>query len=71
MSHRKTEVRPGDEISIRWGVAEVKGTVAEVYGPSEDRRVLILLTPELSGVVSEPTTVSRHYEDVQPTKQAS
>lgn len=71
MASTRTDLRPGDEISIPWGLTRVKGSVEEVYGPPKDRRVLVLLTPEVSGVVSEPTTVSVHREDVERAKHAS
>lgn len=71
MTSSPNKLRPGDEISIPWGLTRVKGIVEEVYGPAKDRRVLVLLTPEVSGVVSEPTTVSVHHEDVERVKQAS
>lgn len=55
----KEELQYGDLVAFLWGAAEVHGTVAEVYGPKEDRRVVIALDPEISGyVVDEPTTVA-------------
>ena len=43
---------------LRSADREVRGTVHEVYGYDDDLRVVVLLTPELSGyVVDEPTTV--------------
>ncbi len=49
----------GATVVIPWGIDEVRGTVAEVYGPEHDRRVVVALTPELSSyVVDERTTVS-------------
>lgn len=54
-----TELRYDDEVMIRWGFTEVRGRVAEVYGPQALRRVVVALEPELSSyVVAEPTTVS-------------
>lgn len=59
------ELRYGDLVAFRWGMAEVHGTVAEVYGPEGRRRVVIALDPEVSGhVVDEPTTVALSVEDV-------
>ncbi len=49
----------GDTVVIPWGVDEVHGTVAEVYGNSPRVQVVVALTPELSSyVVDEPTTVT-------------
>lgn len=49
----------GATVVIPWGIDEVRGTVAEVYGPENDRRLVVALTPELSSyVVDEQTTVS-------------
>ena len=49
----------GEEVEVPWGFDfTVRGTVHEVYGYDDDLRVVVLLTPELSGyVVDEPTTV--------------
>lgn len=48
----------GDRVTIPWGIGQVSGTVAEVYGRVGDRQVVVALTPELSGfVVDPPTTV--------------
>ncbi len=49
----------GATVVIPWGIDEVRGTVAEVYGPEHDRRVVVALSPELSSyVVDELTTVT-------------
>ncbi len=49
----------GDTVTIPWGLDEVFGTVAELYGPDGSRRVVVALSPELSSyVVDEPTTVT-------------
>jgi hypothetical protein len=59
--------RIGDLVLIPWGLDEVRGIVAEVYGPALDRRVVVALTPELSSwVVDEPTTVAMPAEVVRP-----
>jgi hypothetical protein len=56
----------GEEVIIPWGLTEVHGRVAEVYGPPADRRVLVALEPMLSShVVDEPTTVSLPIRDVR------
>lgn len=41
------------------------GTVHEVYGPAGHRHVVIMLTPQISEVVDEPTTVALPLEDVK------
>lgn len=59
------ELRYGELVAFRWGAAEVYGTVAEVYGPANRRRVVIALDPDISGyVVDEPTTVALSVDDV-------
>lgn len=64
-------LKVGDAVVIPWGIAEVRGTVAEVYGPANDRRVVVALTPEMSGfVVDEPTTVSYPVDWVHPAVTA-
>jgi hypothetical protein len=51
--------KPGDAVVIPWGVDEVKGTVAEIYGAGAMLRVVVALRPEESGfVVDEPTTAT-------------
>lgn len=51
---------------IQWGFTEVRGRVAEVYGPPALRRVVVALEPQLSSyVVAEPTTVSLPIADVR------
>lgn len=49
----------GEVVEIPWGGGvSIPGLVREVYGPEESRRVVVLLTREVSGyVVDEPTTV--------------
>lgn len=59
------ELRYGDLVMFKRGLLEVHGTVAELYGPKESRRVVIALTPEISGYsVYEPTTVALPIERV-------
>lgn len=56
----------GDEVIIPWGVAEVRGTVREVYGTPPRVHVVVELTPELSGsIVDEPTTVTLPLDAVK------
>lgn len=63
---KKDELNYGDEVVIPWGFVEVRGRVAEVYGPPQQRRVIVALDPELSShVVDEPTTVSIPLTDVK------
>lgn len=41
------------------------GTVRELYGREEDRRVVLDLTPEISGyIVDEPTTLALSFDEV-------
>jgi len=56
----------GATVVIPWGIDEVRGTVAEVYGPDDDRRVVVALSPELSSyVVDELTTVTLPADSVR------
>lgn len=53
------QLERGDEVTIPWGTDEVHGTVREVYGRPDQWRVVVELTPELSGsVVDSSTTVA-------------
>jgi hypothetical protein len=62
----KEDLKVGDIVAFLWGVSEVHGTVAEVYGAKGNRQVVIALDPETSGyVVDEPTTVSLPIADVR------
>jgi hypothetical protein len=49
----------------------VHGTVHEVYGPPGHRHVVIMLTPEISEVVDEPTTVALPLDDVKRVAPAA
>ena len=54
----ESRLGPGTEVVIPWGLTEVRGTVAEIYGPENRRKVVVVLTPELTGsIVDEATTV--------------
>ena len=53
------QLEAGDAVIIPWGLDEVRGTVAQVYGRAPRVQVVVELTPELSSyVVDEPTTVT-------------
>ena len=55
---KATEPEYGEIVEIPWGNRyTVRATVNEVYGHAI-RHVVVILTPELSDVVSEPTTLS-------------
>jgi hypothetical protein len=72
MTMPEAELSYGEEVEISWGLAEVHGTVHEVYGPSARRHVVIMLTPEVSGdVVDEPTTVSMPIDSVKRVAPAA
>lgn len=56
---RQSSAEPlfGDEVVAPWGFTHVVGTVREVYGPPDRRRVVVELEPESSRfVVAEVTT---------------
>ncbi|MGH9156799.1 MAG: hypothetical protein ACRD1K_13410 [Acidimicrobiales bacterium] len=60
------ELKVGEAVIVPWGLAEVRGTIAEIYGNAARAHVVIELTPEVSGdVVDEPTTVSLPLESVR------
>ena len=62
----KDDLQYGDLVAFRWGTGEVHGTVRELSGRTEDRRVVLTLTPEISGyVVDEDTTVALPVEKVR------
>ena len=63
----------GDEVSIPMSSTDrVRGTVHEVYGPPGGLHVVVMLTPELSGLtVDEPTTVSMPIELVEKIASAA
>lgn len=62
----KDELHYGDLVVFHRGLVEVRGTVAEFYGTKDRRKVVIALTPEISGdVVDEPTTVALSVDDVR------
>lgn len=56
----------GEVVIVPWGLAEVRGTVAELYGSAPRAHVVVELTPAISGdVVEEPTTVSLPLDSVR------
>ncbi|HTN99653.1 MAG TPA: hypothetical protein VL068_03160 [Microthrixaceae bacterium] len=60
------DLRTGDVVAFLWGVSEVRGSVAEVYGQKGYRQVVIALDPVMTGyVVDEPTTGRLPVEDVR------
>lgn len=60
------DLKVGEVVVFLWGISEVLGTVAEVYGRKGNRQVVIALDPEQSGyVVDEPTTVSLPISEVR------
>jgi len=62
----------GEPVVVAWGLADVIGTVHEVYGPPARKHVVVKLTPELSGdVVDEPTTVSVPLDAVRRVEPAA
>lgn len=53
-------------VIIPWGLAEVRGKVAELYGSGTRAHVVVELTPAISGdVVEAPTTVSLPLDNVR------
>lgn len=65
-------LKPGDLVVIPWGIDEVRGTVAELYGEGPAARVVVRLTPELSSlVVDEPTTVVMPPDSVRKVGAAA
>ena len=56
----------GEVVIVPWGLADVRGTVAELYGNGVLAHVVVELTPAISGdVVDEPTTVSLPVDSVR------
>ena len=55
---KETEPEFGEIVEIPWGNRHtVRATVNEVYGHTT-RYVVVMLTPELSDVVSDPETLA-------------
>lgn len=68
----KVNLRHGDEVLVPWGVDEVRGTVESVYGSTGHERVIILLTPELSGsVVDGSTTLTLPLASIQKARKSA
>jgi hypothetical protein len=62
----------GDQVLLSWGLAEIRGTIIEIYGRSPRQHVVVQLTPELSGyIVDEPTTVSLPIDLVRPAQNVA
>ena len=67
-----TSLKVGDAVVIPWGISEVRGKVAEIYGSGQGRHVVVALQPEESGyVVDEPTTVAFPIDPVRPAGVAA
>lgn len=50
----------------------MRGTVRELYGREKDRRVVLTLSPEITGyVVAEPTTMTLSVDDVRLVEEAT
>jgi hypothetical protein len=57
MSSRDLKI--GDTVTIPWGLDEVVGRIVQIYGPLHGEKVVVGLSPDVSGwVVDEPTTVT-------------
>lgn len=67
---RAKPIASGDEVWVPWGLEKVPASVLEVYGPGSKRYVLVRLTPEESGVVGSPSTLSVPYDAVSLSKRA-
>ena len=62
----------GETVRVPWGVDQILGKVAEVYGSGLREHVVIELSPVLSSlVVDEPTTVSLPIGDVRRAEGAA
>lgn len=62
----------GEEVVIPWGLDEVRGRIAEIYGQAPRVQVVIELTPELSSyVVDAPTTVTMPLDAIKKTGLAA
>lgn len=63
---------PGDRVVIPWGLDEVEGIVADLYGHEPRVRVVVELTPALSSfVVDESTTVTLPIDAVRKGRLAA
>lgn len=62
---KESEPEFGEIVEIPWGNRyTVRATVNEVYG-HRTRHVVVILTPELSDVVAEATTLSIPLSEVK------
>ena len=62
----------GDLVKFFWGLAEVRGGLVEIYGPSRRPQAIVELTPEVSGgFTDEPTTVSLPLDEVTRAQPAA
>ena len=60
------QLKVGEVVVVAWGLAEVRGTITEIYGSATRADVVIEMTPEVSGdVIDEPTTVSLPLESIR------
>ncbi len=62
----------GETVAIPWGIDEIFGKVAEIYGNGLRVQVVVELLPELSShVVDEPTTVTFPIDAVHRANHAA
>jgi hypothetical protein len=54
-TRRKAPLRPGDKVTVPWGVHEVTGEVALVYGPPGHKSVIVRIP--VTGPAGEPLDV--------------
>lgn len=72
MTDAGTDLRYGDEVAVPWGLDEVHATVHNIYGNPPKVKVVVMLTPELSGfVVDEPTTLTLPADRIKKVHPAT
>ncbi len=65
---RRDEPIFGEMVALPWGLGEVYCYVHEVYGRPDWRQVVLRLSPELTWVVEQETTVAMPLEKVRRLK---
>jgi len=63
-----TSLKVGDAVVIPWGISEVRGKIAEIYGSGRGRHVVVALQPRraATSLTSRPSSRSRSTSFAPP-----